>query len=36
MPRRSNSHSTPKPLEQYEHKDKQRLNNPPVGAILGT
>ncbi len=20
-----------KPIEQYEHKDKQRLNNPPVG-----
>ncbi|OQB73929.1 MAG: Modification methylase DpnIIB [Deltaproteobacteria bacterium ADurb.Bin135] len=22
-----------KPLEQYEHKDKQRLNNPPVGLV---
>jgi hypothetical protein len=20
-----------KPIETYEHKDKQRLNNPPVG-----
>ncbi len=20
-----------KPIEIYEHKDKQRLNNPPVG-----
>lgn len=26
---------TPKkrPVEQYEHKDKQRLNNPPVGLV---
>ena len=22
-----------KPIEQYEHKDKQRLNNPPVGLV---
>src|SRR3970040_1943648 len=22
-----------KPIEQYEHKDKQRLNNPPVGLL---
>ena len=22
-----------KPLEQYEHKDKERLNNPPVGLV---
>lgn len=23
----------PKPIEQYEHKDKDRLNNPPVGLV---
>jgi adenine-specific DNA-methyltransferase len=23
----------PKPIEQYEHKDKERLNNPPVGLV---
>ena len=22
-----------KPIEQYEHRDKQRLNNPPVGLV---
>lgn len=22
-----------KPIETYEHKDKQRLNNPPVGLV---
>jgi adenine-specific DNA-methyltransferase len=22
-----------KVIEQYEHKDKQRLNNPPVGLV---
>jgi len=27
------SNSNKKPLEQYEHKDKQRLNNPPVGLV---
>lgn len=21
------------PIEQYEHKDKERLNNPPVGLV---
>jgi adenine-specific DNA-methyltransferase len=25
--------STQKPIEQYEHKDKERLNNPPVGLV---
>lgn len=24
---------TGKPIEQYEHKDKERLNNPPVGLV---
>jgi hypothetical protein len=23
-----------KPIETYEHKDKQRLNNPPVGLVM--
>jgi adenine-specific DNA-methyltransferase len=22
-----------KPIEQYEHKDKKRVNNPPVGLV---
>ena len=22
-----------KPIESYEHKDKQRVNNPPVGLV---
>jgi len=25
--------TTQKPIEQYEHKDKQRANNPPVGLV---
>ena len=25
--------SSQKPIEQYNHKDKQRLNNPPVGLV---
>ena len=25
--------TTQKPIEQYEHKDKQRVNNPPVGLV---
>jgi len=25
--------NTQKPIEQYEHKDKKRLNNPPVGLV---
>ncbi len=29
---RSDSNSQ-KPIEQYEHKDKERLNNPPVGLV---
>jgi len=34
MPRRKNP-ATPqtKPIEQYEHKDKDRVNNPPVGLV---
>ena len=22
-----------KPIEQYDHRDKERLNNPPVGLV---
>ena len=25
--------STQKPIESYDHKDKKRLNNPPVGLV---
>src|ERR1035437_994867 len=25
--------SSKKPIEQYEHKDKVRVNNPPVGLV---
>jgi len=27
------SKKTVKPIEQYEHKDKKRVNNPPVGLV---
>lgn len=30
---KSTKASTQKSIEQYEHKDKQRLNNPPVGLV---
>src|SRR5574337_1669038 len=36
MPRSHNSgknNSRKKPIEQYEHKDKKRTNNPPVGLV---
>lgn len=33
MARRKNTESNSKPIEQYEHKDKERLNNPPVGLV---
>ncbi len=34
MPKRKTSPaSKKKPIEQYEHKDKQRVNNPPVGLV---
>ena len=33
MARKRNTGSNSKPIEQYEHKDKQRLNNPPVGLV---
>lgn len=30
---KSTRKTSQKPIEQYEHKDKQRLNNPPVGLV---
>ena len=33
MVRKKKSDSNQLPIEQYEHKDKQRLNNPPVGLV---
>ena len=32
MPRTTKS-DTGRPIESYEHKDKERLNNPPVGLV---
>jgi adenine-specific DNA-methyltransferase len=33
MARKKKTENDQKPLEQYEHKDKERLNNPPVGLV---
>jgi len=33
MTRKKKIGSDQNPIEQYEHKDKQRLNNPPVGLV---
>lgn len=33
MAKQKKINSTQKPIEQYEHKDKERLNNPPVGLV---
>lgn len=33
MAKRINKATAQKPIEQYEHKDKQRVNNPPVGLV---
>ncbi len=33
MAEKKNPEPDQKPLEQYEHKDKERLNNPPVGLV---
>jgi len=30
---RKKTTETKKPIESYEHKDKQRVNNPPVGLV---
>jgi len=33
MARQKSETSGKRPIENYEHKDKQRLNNPPVGLV---
>src|ERR1700728_1057384 len=33
MPREQKTKPDKKPIEQYEHKGKKRLNNPPVGLV---
>jgi len=33
MAKKKKTANSKKPIEQYEHKDKQRLNNPPVGLV---
>ena len=33
MPKRKGSLPAQKPIEQYAHTDKQRVNNPPVGLV---
>ena len=33
MARKRKTETSQKPIEQYDHKDKQRLNNPPVGLV---
>ncbi|MEI9477657.1 MAG: DNA methyltransferase [Deltaproteobacteria bacterium] len=30
---KKNASETKRPIESYEHKDKQRVNNPPVGLV---
>ena len=36
MPRKKgerNASSSKRPIESYEHRDKERVNNPPVGLV---
>lgn len=33
MARKKHTEANQKPIEQYDHKDKERLNNPPVGLV---
>ena len=33
MARKRKTEAPQKHIEQYEHKDKERLNNPPVGLV---
>ena len=33
MPRSRGSYQTKRPIEYYDHRDKERLNNPPVGMV---
>ncbi len=32
-PRRRGNHQAKRPIESYDHRDKGRLNNPPVGLV---
>ncbi len=31
--RRKNTSNSKRPIESYEHRDKERINNPPVGLV---
>lgn len=33
MARKRKTETSQKPIEQYDHKDKERLNNQPVGLV---
>ncbi len=33
MPRRNETRRNKRPVEQYDHKGKKRLNNPPIGLV---
>jgi adenine-specific DNA-methyltransferase len=33
MAKRKSTTSSKRPIEQYDHKDKERINNPPVGLV---
>ena len=33
MAKRKSTTSAKRPIEQYDHKDKERINNPPVGLV---
>ncbi|SFV30253.1 hypothetical protein SAMN05660895_0740 [Thermoflavifilum thermophilum] len=33
MPRKKQPSSAKRPVESYEHRGKERLNNPPVGLV---
>ena len=33
MPPRRKPYQTKRPIESYDHRDKERLNNPPVGLV---
>ena len=32
-PRRRGNNPAKRPIESYDHRDKDRLNNPPVGLV---
>ena len=33
MPRRKRTYQAKRPIESYDHRNKERLNNPPVGLV---